>query len=197
MFPAVVSIHLSCSYSIGQIVSIATGARHSLLLSEDGRVFSFGDNLCGQCGVPLHSVRFDTPKVRRTLHLNQHLYLCVSIHLNLCTMYICTFSKCLYTSACKDSNWGNQTFSPTNCRRTSTFGCHYKYTVFACPIIQFPFIHHHFSANHQLVLWGHSAHHKLIHTAPTVSLLEERFGVGVGHMGVSVKSGLKDCCPKV
>lgn len=63
-------------------------------------------------------------------------------------------------------------------------------------ILQFMFFSV-FSGNHQLVLWGHSAYHKLIHTAPSVSLLEERFGVGVGHMGVSVKSGIKDCCPKV
>lgn len=51
--------------------------------------------------------------------------------------------------------------------------------------------------NNQLLLWGHSAFHKLIHTAPSVSLLEERFGVGVGHMGVAIKSGVKDCVYKV
>merc|ERR1712046_28440 len=31
---------------------IACGERHSLLLDEMGRVFSFGENLSGQCGVP-------------------------------------------------------------------------------------------------------------------------------------------------
>lgn len=53
-----------------QITGIATGARHSLLLTEDGEVYSFGDNLCGQCGVSLHSVRFDIPKVKFFFNYN-------------------------------------------------------------------------------------------------------------------------------
>merc|ERR1711924_14188 len=35
-----------------RIVDIACGERHSLLLREDGRLFAFGENLAGQCGVP-------------------------------------------------------------------------------------------------------------------------------------------------
>ncbi|CAE8624555.1 unnamed protein product, partial [Polarella glacialis] len=33
-------------------VDIACGERHSLLLDDLGRVYSFGENLAGQCGVP-------------------------------------------------------------------------------------------------------------------------------------------------
>ncbi|XP_055388519.1 probable E3 ubiquitin-protein ligase HERC4 [Condylostylus longicornis] len=123
-----------------RIVGVATGARHSLLLSEDGRVYSWGDNLCGQCGIPLHSVRFDVPKQ-------------VKMQVGDTRLPIRSIGAGLRHSAA-------------------------------------------ITSNNQLLLWGHSAHHKLIHTAPAVSLLEERFGVGVGHMGVAVKSGIKDCVPK-
>ncbi|CAE8689535.1 unnamed protein product, partial [Polarella glacialis] len=34
------------------VVDIACGERHSLLLDDLGRVYSFGENLAGQCGVP-------------------------------------------------------------------------------------------------------------------------------------------------
>uniref|UniRef100_A0A7S4VRA7 Uncharacterized protein n=1 Tax=Alexandrium monilatum TaxID=311494 RepID=A0A7S4VRA7_9DINO len=35
-----------------RVIDIACGERHSLLLDESGRVFAFGENLAGQCGVP-------------------------------------------------------------------------------------------------------------------------------------------------
>lgn len=123
-----------------KITGIATGARHSLLLTEDGEVYSFGDNLCGQCGVSLHSVRFDIPKQ-------------VKIQTGDVKLPIQYIAAGLSHSAA-------------------------------------------ITCNNQLLLWGHSAFHKLIHTAPSVSLLEERFGVGVGHMGVAIKSGVKDCVYK-
>ncbi|CAJ1382527.1 unnamed protein product [Effrenium voratum] len=35
-----------------EVIDIACGERHSLLLDEEGRLFAFGENLAGQCGVP-------------------------------------------------------------------------------------------------------------------------------------------------
>ncbi|OEH78526.1 regulator of chromosome condensation domain-containing protein [Cyclospora cayetanensis] len=46
------------------IVSISAGARHALLIAQDLRLWAFGDNLAGQCGVPGHQTKLNTPKVR-------------------------------------------------------------------------------------------------------------------------------------
>lgn len=46
------------------IISLAAGARHALLVAQDLRLWAFGDNLAGQCGVPGHQTRLNTPKVR-------------------------------------------------------------------------------------------------------------------------------------
>lgn len=35
-----------------RVVDISCGERHSLVLDDRGRVFSFGENLAGQCGIP-------------------------------------------------------------------------------------------------------------------------------------------------
>ena len=51
------------SENLGKIKDIACGAKHSLILNEDGIVYAFGNNEYGQCGVPIGSdpVSLPTP----------------------------------------------------------------------------------------------------------------------------------------
>lgn len=51
------------------IVFLAAGARHALLVAQDLRLWAFGDNLAGQCGVPGHQTKLNTPKVGTALRL--------------------------------------------------------------------------------------------------------------------------------
>lgn len=45
------------------IIFLAAGARHALLIAQDLRLWAFGDNLAGQCGVPGHQAKLNTPKL--------------------------------------------------------------------------------------------------------------------------------------
>ncbi|CDJ37904.1 regulator of chromosome condensation domain-containing protein, putative [Eimeria tenella] len=45
------------------IISVAAGKRHALLLTQDLRLWAFGDNLAGQCGLPGHQGKLVTPKL--------------------------------------------------------------------------------------------------------------------------------------
>jgi len=42
-----------------QIIDISAGKRHSLAISKDGRVFTWGSNAFGQCGVVQHDTHFN------------------------------------------------------------------------------------------------------------------------------------------
>ncbi|KAL8270965.1 hypothetical protein Esti_005120 [Eimeria stiedai] len=45
------------------IIFVAAGARHALLVAQDLRLWAFGDNLAGQCGVPGHQTKLTAPKL--------------------------------------------------------------------------------------------------------------------------------------
>lgn len=55
---------MSCRLKISmvQVHSISVGVEHVVLLSSDGRLFSWGTNKYGQCGVG-HSLPINTPTV--------------------------------------------------------------------------------------------------------------------------------------
>ncbi|CDJ58607.1 regulator of chromosome condensation domain-containing protein, putative [Eimeria maxima] len=59
-------IQLSLKDSLGDslpaIISVSSGGRHVLLLTEDRRLWAFGDNSSGQCGVPNVQTKCLTPK---------------------------------------------------------------------------------------------------------------------------------------
>ena len=45
-----------------KVVAVATGRNHSLILTDDGQVFAFGDNSSGQCGVGSKESQVTNPK---------------------------------------------------------------------------------------------------------------------------------------
>ncbi|KAL8440341.1 hypothetical protein Efla_000229 [Eimeria flavescens] len=55
------------------ILHVAAGARHALLVAQDLRLWAFGDNLAGQCGVPGHQTKLTTPKLVRVGELRSRV----------------------------------------------------------------------------------------------------------------------------
>ena len=50
------------------VVQIASGANHTLALCDDGRLFSWGHNSHGQCGLGDFNAKRDTPQPLTSLH---------------------------------------------------------------------------------------------------------------------------------
>ncbi|PFH34302.1 regulator of chromosome condensation (RCC1) repeat-containing protein [Besnoitia besnoiti] len=53
----------SSGQSLPPIIAVAAGLRHAIVLTHDMRLWAFGDNLAGQCGVPGHQTRLSVPKI--------------------------------------------------------------------------------------------------------------------------------------
>lgn len=62
--PQPLNLKDSSGQSLPPVTAIAAGTRHAILRTQDMRLWSFGDNLAGQCGVPGHQTRLSTPKAR-------------------------------------------------------------------------------------------------------------------------------------
>lgn len=139
-YPTVIPLVDSQGNAVSKVIGIAAGDRHSLLVTNEGQVYSFGDNLCGQLGIPTHIVRASTAQLVRLTAGTSKLA-------------------------------GSEVYA----------GARHSAVV---------------TSQRKLMTWGHAGHHKLIHTAPAATLLEERYGVGERDVGVAVRSGLKDCVAK-
>ncbi|PHJ21088.1 regulator of chromosome condensation repeat-containing protein, partial [Cystoisospora suis] len=61
--PRLLNLKDSSGQSLPPVTAIAAGTRHAILRTQDMRLWSFGDNLAGQCGVPGHQTRLSIPKM--------------------------------------------------------------------------------------------------------------------------------------